>query len=370
MNVRIVLGLGFGDEGKGHVVSYLCSQNPDSLVVRFHGGHQAGHTVVFNGVRHVFSSLGSGTLQGIPTLWSKNCTFYPTALKNEFEILRKKIVGFMPDLYVDPLCPVTTPFDVYANLKDCQHGTVGVGFGKTIERHEKYFKLHFQDLFFDSILRAKLSNIRQYYGVPRGSNFHLDTKEQEFLDDVRQIREYYWLKSSKKLHISVFKNIIFEGAQGILLDMDFGFFPNVTRSNTTSKNAFELLKEFNLQSYPEMLFNIEIYYVTRSYQTRHGLGFMTNETDSLMLANNENETNRSDGKQGKFRIGTLDPNLLSYAIQCDDIFSNGYIKNLVITCLDQTKNALLMHPAELLDTKIFKNIITFHGEEDTGHVLR
>ena len=72
MSHSIVIGLGFGDEGKGITTSYLCKKlEGTKIVVRFNGGHQAGHTVVFNGKRHIFSSWGSGTLQGIPTYWSE-----------------------------------------------------------------------------------------------------------------------------------------------------------------------------------------------------------------------------------------------------------------------------------------------------------
>jgi adenylosuccinate synthase len=122
------------------------------------------------------------------------------------------------------------------------------------------------------------------------------------------------------------KNVIFEGAQGILLDQDFGFFPNVTPSNTTSKNVIEIIGEDDD--------HLDIYYVTRSYQTRHGNGFMSNETP-LLLKNNEKETNRSHEFQGNFRIGKLDIDLLNYSLECDSYFSKHANRHLVITCIDQ-----------------------------------
>ena len=149
MKYSSVIGLQFGDEGKGSMVSYLCSQSRNPLVVRFNGGHQAGHTVLYNGIRHTFSSFGSGTLQGVPTYWSKYCTFYPLAAYNEY--LKLQTLGIKkPILYVDPLCPVTTPYDCFSNFldeKENNHGSVGVGFGSTIKRHESHYKLYFQDLF-------------------------------------------------------------------------------------------------------------------------------------------------------------------------------------------------------------------------------
>lgn len=308
----IVLGSQFGDEGKGLTTSFLCSLVKNPLVVRFNGGHQAGHTVVFNGKRHVFSSFGSGTLQGVPTYWSKFCTFYPTSFLNERKLLND------PVIYVNPLCPVTTPYDIECNRRReliAKHGSVGVGFGATIERQEKHYKLFVQDLFYENILLEKLKNINNNY-------YHYNVDIFNFLKDCREVIKYIKLSNDE-----IFHNFtpIFEGAQGILLDQDFGFFPNVTRSNTTSKNALSL--------YPHCK---EVFYVTRTYQTRHGNGFMTNEgKEDIHLVNNENETNTFKSGLGKLRISKLDVDLLNYAYQCDNYFSSKLIKNLVITCTDQ-----------------------------------
>jgi adenylosuccinate synthase len=116
-----VIGLGFGDEGKGKVVSSLCSQSPDhdKIVVRYCGGHQAGHRVLLNdGSSHVFSHFGSGTLQGVPTYWSQFCTVDPMGLLNELDILLNKIPIFSTDkirLYIDAKCPITTPYEKIHN---------------------------------------------------------------------------------------------------------------------------------------------------------------------------------------------------------------------------------------------------------------
>ena len=125
---KAVIGLGFGDEGKGFTTDYLCSQHPNSLVVRFNGGHQAGHTVVYNGLRHVFSNFGSGTLRGCPTYWSEHCTVDPIGVLNELIVLRDN--GVTPKLYIDAECPITTPFDIHNNRKvedSNSHGSCGVG---------------------------------------------------------------------------------------------------------------------------------------------------------------------------------------------------------------------------------------------------
>jgi adenylosuccinate synthase len=325
----IVAGLGFGDEGKGLTTSYLCSITENPIVVRYNGGHQAGHTVVHKGKRHVFSNFGSGTLQGAPTFWSSYCTFNPINFLNEFKALGNA------EIYVDPQCPVTTPFDRAYNRtteKLNQHGSCGSGFGATIEREESHYRLLVQDIFFENVMNAKMEAISTYYAnklknspyIQEGEYFKKVEEELDlFSDAVKEARKIIRVANSNIFYERKF-NPVFEGAQGILLDMDFGFFPHVTRSNTVTKNAHFIYA-------PD-----EVFYVTRGYQTRHGNGFMTNESIKPELINNEQETNQSNEWQGEFRTGALDIDLLNYALHCDKRFSGHLKKNLVITCIDQT----------------------------------
>lgn len=329
----VVIGLGFGDEGKGLVTSYLCEKQKAELVVRFNGGHQAGHTVVLNGTRHVFSSFGSGTLQGVPTYWGPMCTIYPTALMNELRLLKSQ--GIKPVLYVDSDAMVTTPMDVMQNrscAKNVFDGTVGVGFGQTVQRNESHYSLRFRDLFYDSVVKAKLQNIKYCHTLCRTYyDFNCDT--EEFLEDVREMLSSGCVFEARNLRsLMMDKNInsvVFEGAQGVLLDQHFGFFPNVTRSNTTSENAVALAKDAGTG-----VTDMDVYYVTRSYCTRHGNGYMP-ETEAVQLTNNENETNSSHSFQGTFRTCALDRELLRYALACDEKHSFGANRHLVVTCTDQ-----------------------------------
>jgi len=334
LDYQVVLGTGFGDEGKGRVVSYLTSlyYTPlyyTPLIVRFSGGHQAGHTVVYEGKKHVFSHFGSGTLQGAKTYWSKYCTVYPVGLMNEWKALNK--LGVDPDIHIDEFCPVTTPYDIYENRSResaNNHGSCGLGVGTTVERHELY-KLYFQDLFIDKIFKAKLNNIaRYYYHKQRDSLFlqpEFTQKLLNFLESVYELRKVY-KKVDFKRHFWDTTNIIFEGSQGILLDKDLGFFPNVTRANTDLTNVYKILKDIVGIENPRLQVN----FVSRIYQTRHGNGYMSDERN-LDLINNENETNTKNPYQGDFRRGLLDLDLLQYSINnCKGLFNR-----LCITCLDQ-----------------------------------
>lgn len=320
MTSKAVIGLGFGDEGKGLTTNFLCLQNPDALVVRYSGGQQAGHTVVLDGKRHVFSNFGSGTLNGNPTYWSRFCTLDPFGLYNEMQILLK--LGAVPFIYIDGKCPITTPMDKelnQSNKNNLSDGTCGVGVGATLYREEKFFSLLFEDLFSPSVLDIKLKIFRER--MPEVSDEQIDV----FKHCVKYITEH----RNIKLTYGIPKNngIIFEGSQGLLLDQHYGFFPHVTRSNTGSVNIAELgyIPEF--------------FCITRAYQTRHGNGPMTNEDIEHKFNLNPLETNVFNDFQGKFKVSLLDLDLLEYGIMKDSLISR-HRDNLVITCLDQVKDDL------------------------------
>ncbi len=338
--VHIVLGMGYGDEGKGVFTDYLSSKLAHPVVIRFNGGHQCGHTVRReDGHLHVFSNFGAGSFRQVPAFFSRFCTIDPTGIMRESRALLR--LGVSPVLFVDPLAMVTTPFDKFYNINDranLAHGTVGVGFGATIERNQGPFRLYAQDLFFPMVLERKLEAVRDYYRIrfkARGLESCLEALELEimrvdqFLRDVDIARDTIRLLTEAQLFEMGFENHIFEGGQGILLDMDFGIFPNVTRSNTTSRNAFEILRRNALPAAPI------VYYLTRAYQTRHGNGWMSAENHPVSLTNNLHETNGPEGYQGQFRTGILDTDMLRYALQCDASFSGNAEKQMVVSCMDQ-----------------------------------
>lgn len=311
-----VIGLGFGDEGKGLVTSYLASKSLNPLVVRYSGGQQAGHTVVKGKTKHIFSNFGSGTINSAPTYWSKFCTIDPIGLINELHVLLKK--GINPTLYIDKECPVTTPYDVLYNQKnDSINGTCGVGVGATLLREESYYSLLAGDLYYPSVLDMKIRAISSFYGT---KGVLLD----RFFTCINEL-----IKSCHIFLVNGYvekESVIFEGSQGLLLDKNFGFFPNVTRSNVGTKNILSFSNDFS------------VYVVTRAYQTRHGIGFMTNENIPHNISTNTNETNVKNKYQGAFRRSLLDIDLLKYAISRDDYIRNDKNKTLVITCLDHIKD--------------------------------
>ncbi|MBC6993133.1 adenylosuccinate synthetase [Neolewinella lacunae] len=335
MKSSIVLGLGFGDEGKGVVTDWLCRQAQRPLVVRFSGGHQAGHTVVDGAGRsHVFSNFGAGTLAGAATFWSSYCTFHPVGVANEHRALVD--LGLAPVLYVAGLAAVTTPYDLLYNRvleANQRHGSCGLGFGATVARHAGPHKLHVMDLFDDFVLEQKLGSVAAYYRQ-LGVSFAEEVLEQQLEDFYRAV-DYCRTAIHCTCGRAHFKNaadhydsLIFEGSQGLLLDQEFGYFPHVTRAHVSSRNALEMIREYGL---PEP----QVFYVTRAYQTRHGNGPLTLEHLAPQLHPTPYETNVHNPWQGEQRRSLLDLNQLRYALSADAQYAAGLARQLVVTCLDQ-----------------------------------
>lgn len=336
MEAQIVIGLGFGDEGKGNFTSYLCHQNKAKkpLVIRFSGGQQAGHTVMYKGKKHVFSNYGSGTLQGVASHFSEHCSFYLNTMAVERDILKKNF-NIEPILSIHPLAMVTTPYDVaFGRLRELnvQHGSCGLGIGTTAARHTNTgFKLHALDMEHRGLFGVKLANIKEYYadkankmGMLEGFIEEAEKLEPDYFDLIDQ--EFFTIKDNEEVTKKT-ETLIFEGSQGIMLDKDHGVFPNVTYANTTSKNAVQICNNLNV--------GFSVNYITRCYQTRHGNGWMSND-NPVFLMNDEEEINKKNPWQGEFRLAELDYDLLNLAFGIDFQYNMGAKNtNIVVTCLDQ-----------------------------------
>ncbi len=346
---KIVVGLGYGDEGKGLTTDFLCKTNENPIVIRFNGGHQAGHCVVTKeGKKHIFSNLGSGTLRNVPTFWSSFCTFCPPFFIEELSLL-----DFHTIFYIDYNSPITTHYDILFNrtnelsLGKERKGSCGVGFGATIER-ERNSKISFvlNDLLDEHTVSEKLRVLNKYYkpliNIATKYNFNSFNHTEEdkiFCESVKKFKELIRsgivvpTSESELFENKNFQSYIFEGAQGILLDENFGQFPHITKSNTTSKNAIEIINRHRLDV------DISVVYVTRAYQTRHGAGPFPKQHSTFLLVNNKEETNVTNNYQGVFKTNYLNINKLNDSIEYDSLFSSKYSKELIITCLDHFKGS-------------------------------
>lgn len=317
---KAVIGKNFGDEGKGQTVDLLC-RGRHALVVRHNGGAQAGHTVEEGIFRFVFHQLGSGSRQGCPTFWSR--TFLPDLFKlgEEMEAYRTLSDTVRPSnpaqnicaspvsaVYADLRCACTTIYDVLLNSlteqlrgKD-KHGSCGMGIYETLLRTRTspygLFLQDFQQTDADGILQ-KLLKIRDHYTKARlaklqaayPGRFH-DPEIRKWVDLMEDDNlpcnaahimcenfHNYVIPADWPQMAAQYDTIIFENAQGLLLDWDNEeYSPHLTASHTGLKNVAELLQE--LQDCQEVshpmnsLFpdSMEVIYVSRSYVTRHGAG--------------------------------------------------------------------------------------------------
>lgn len=325
MKARIVIGANFGDEGKGLMTDYLCSQGA-GIVVRFNGGAQAGHTVVTpEGDRHVFHHFGSGSFLGIPTFLSQFFICNPILFFAELKQLNS--MGFYPEVYAHPDCLVTTYVDMLINQSkentrgNGRHGSCGIGFHETMNRSQiKHLKITMGDLWNGgSRLESQLAELCDKYAEFRmGKKVDEPEAVSAFIQCAHELAEYV-----NPLGMGQCKDPVFEGAQGLLLDQDNKeFFPHVTHSKTGMHNVEILCQQAGIT-------DKEIFYVSRSYLTRHGAGKLPGEDSSLSY---KDETNMKNAWQGTIRFAPLDTNSLAHRIK-EDAGSNPF--NLVITHMDQ-----------------------------------
>lgn len=343
---RAVIGANFGDEGKGLMTDYLATVHQSDLVVRFNGGSQAGHTVVTpDGRRHVFSHFGSGCFAGAATLLSRFFILNPMIFLREYMELSAKLPPNM-DVIIDPEALVSTPFDMLLNQMaemkrdGNRHGSCGLGIGETVERSEKFMKITASDLQDDARMRELLVKIRDEWVPLRKFQLGLGSDQDHILKSSLLIDNYlsdvrFMLQQSKLqrdvVAIRNARNPVFEGAQGLLLDQGHVWFPHVTRSNTGIANVLKLLADSGIRE-------VEVYYMTRAYLTRHGAGPLPKELGRLPFPDVVDQTNITNEWQGSLRFAYLDTDLLRKTILDDLASNNTHVKvraRLAITCLDQ-----------------------------------
>jgi len=334
----VVLGAGYGDEGKGVVTSTLAHDH--DLVVRFCGGSQAAHTVNYAGINHVFHHFGSGTLQYKPTYLAEEFIVNPIIYCEEKETLRNK--NMTPILFIDDKCRLTTPFDMIINQTlekkrgDKKHGSCGLGINETVTRDEV---LDFDLSVYNCAknidkLKDMLQHLFETYYVKRADMLDLDVelfKHKEKLDAIldHYIADFAHMCLNSTIVdrdiLEEFDHVLFEGSQGLMLDEEYGKFPHVTRGRTGMTNVLKIFEEHKLEKTPK------VFYVTRHYMTRHGEGPIDHEFDGTKTL--FDRTNIPNEWQGVLRYGILDVETLCSTLKKDRV--KGFKNNIVVTCMDQ-----------------------------------
>ena len=334
MEIKIVLGTLWGDEGKGNTVQWLCKKALEEgkrpCVVRFSGGPQVGHTVRHNGITHVCSSYGSGVLLGIPTLYTGGL-IDPLCMWSEKKSLEEKGVK-VPPIYIGDEIPLITPYDVADQLewsKKHPNRTCGKGVMSAVLRQKTpltYEHIEAADFWSKTYIEFKLEYIKKFYA------------KKEITADKKVIKD--WKNAGLDLYkdffhynMEDFDILIFEGTQGLLLDSEHGFYPYVTSTKV------------GLNGIPEIyLRNAEVYFVTRTYLTRHGKmspfdrKFIIGRKRNLDIPESKLETNTFNEFQGEFRVAPMDYQPIEVAIHRHrlDNFQKRYKMkfNLVVTHMD------------------------------------
>lgn len=326
----IVVDLGFGDAGKGATVDWLCSPEAAlgvSAVVRFNGGAQAAHNVVAGGRHHTFAQFGSGTFSGVPTLLSEHMLVEPLALAAEAErLVRLGVADPLSLLSVDGRALLTTPVHIAANRAREEargadrHGSCGMGIGETAAYALRHDAPRVADCLRPAVLGQKLRALAEHYRPLLAPSAHHHEPIELLLDAYRAFGAAVRITGPGELaRFARYGRLVFEGAQGVLLDEWRGFHPYTTWSTVEPRNARTLLAGLGATA--------AVLGVTRAYTTRHGAGPFPTEDPGLRHREPHNGAGRY---QGAFRQGPLDTVLLRYAVAVC-----GGVDGLVVTHLDR-----------------------------------
>lgn len=382
--ISVVIGAGWGDEGKGLVTDWI--SNNKTLNVRYNGGAQAGHTVVTpEGDRHVFSHFGAGSFQGGRTLLADRFIVNPIFFLKEYNSFTQNRNLLEP--YVDFGCPVTTPYDLIINQELVRNQNLktscGVGINETVMRNrDRRYQFHMRDLIDDDI-GERLNFILERWVPERLEELKLGVPEilldrlthkriiKNYIEDLQIMMEKIQLVHAVDIIDDWPNDIVFEGAQGLKLCMsNLEDYPFLTPSATGLDYVLPLLDNLCFPTNPD------IYYVTRTYITRHGSGPMPHEYGKPpgMV---DDETNVTNEFQGVLRYSILDMRVLAKAIADDyektswsKLFGR-FSKKLVLTCCDQTSgivNFIDEHGFECRwPVETFRKMLLDHYKFDEVH---
>lgn len=338
--VDILLGLQWGDEGKGKIVDVLA---PDyKVVARFQGGPNAGHTLEFDGHKHVLHQIPSGIFRNDCTnVIGNGVVLDPIIFKREIEGLQKFSIDFAKNLFISKKTAIIIPTHrlldaAYEKAKgDAKIGSTLKGIGPTYSDKTSRQGLRLGDVVSPKFLekyealKAKHISILEYHEF----EFDLTEAENEFFGALEFIKQFNLVDSEYVINNSIKegKRILAEGAQGSLLDIDFGSYPFVTSSSTTAAGVCS-----GLGVAPAKIG--EVYGIFKAYCTRVGSGPFPTE-----LLDDEGEKMRKEGREfgsttGRpRRCGWLDLPALKYSIMLNGVTQLVMMKVDVLSIFDEIK---------------------------------
>jgi len=244
----VIVGTQWGDEGKGKVVDLLTDKA--DLVVRFQGGHNAGHTLVIGGEKTVLHLIPSGILRdNVRCVIGNGVVLAPDALLKEMADLEKNDVPVRERLLLSNACPLILPYHIALDqAREIKRGnkaigTTGRGIGPAYEDKVARRGLRLGDLITSPKFADKLESVMEYHNFALANYYQVDTIDyQQTLDQCLAYKEQLADMTIDAIQLiddyqAAGKNIMFEGAQGMMLDIDHGTYPYVTSSNTSAAAA-------------------------------------------------------------------------------------------------------------------------------------
>jgi len=320
----VVLGTQWGDEGKGKIVDLLTDQV--SLVARFQGGHNAGHTLVIDGKKTVLHLIPSGILrEGVTCMIGNGVVLAPDALLKEMGELEENGVPVRERLRLSPACPLILPYHVALDqAREAARGagkigTTGRGIGPAYEDKVARRGLRLGDVLDFPAFEEKLKTVMEYHNFVLQNFFNAEpVSYEQTLADCKE-----WAEQLKPMICDVTdalhtaresgEGILFEGAQGSLLDIDHGTYPFVTSSNTTAGGTAT-------GSGFGPLYLDYVLGITKAYTTRVGSGPFPTELDCEVgqhLGVKGHEFGATTGR--KRRTGWFDAIAVKHAVRINSI---------------------------------------------------
>jgi adenylosuccinate synthase len=247
-NNVVIIGSQWGDEGKGKVVDLLTDRA--GAVVRFQGGHNAGHTLVIDGKQTILHLIPSGVLRdGVRCLIGNGVVVSPSALLKEMEMLEQSGVPVRERLGISAACPLILPYHVALDhAREAARGkkaigTTGRGIGPAYEDKVSRRGIRLGELMDRGHFEERLAEVMEYHNFAlvhyyKSEAVDVGAVRDEALAQAEQLRDLL-VDVPAELHALHREgaNVLFEGAQGALLDIDHGTYPYVTSSNTTAGGA-------------------------------------------------------------------------------------------------------------------------------------
>ena len=340
MSNIFLVGTHWGDEGKGKIVDVL-SEHADACI-RFQGGHNAGHTLVINGVTTILHLIPSGILRdNCKSIIGNGVVVSLDALNEEIVSLEKSDIEINRKLFISKNCHIIMPTHIALDiareqaLADKSIGTTGRGIGPTYEDKVSRRGIRFVD-FETNIFESKSSDLMSYHNFILENYYHqtkidIEKAIADMRTEYEKIKHLVCDTTSLINDLSSNSNCIFEGAQGTMLDVDHGTYPYVTSSNTTLAG---LLSGSGL-NVNKLDYSLGI---LKAYTTRVGHGPFPSELDNELGKNIAKWGGEKGATTGRDRrCGWLDSKILKESVQLNRINGLALTKLDVLDNLDKIK---------------------------------